>query len=215
MSFPRRQRYNRLWRGVCSAGLAVVLVIVGFLVASAGAASAGVLLVLVAAGVGLYARYWFSLARRSRVGARSERLVRRELAALQREGWRVRHSRRWPRGGDIDSVAIAPTGLAVAIETKTRVYEARHLDRVRAQAEWLERRRGRWTRRRGLAVLCVVRERGVEDLKRGVLIVSIDRLNQALQAAAGLSERNQSAARLWRPSTRRLGRVPGAPSRWA
>jgi hypothetical protein len=41
-------------------------------------------------------------------------------------------------------VAIAPTGIAVAIETKTRTYDARHLDRVREQAGWLSRSRRRW-----------------------------------------------------------------------
>ena len=55
---------------------------------------------------------------RSRVGARSEDDVQRALAPLQAEGWRLRHSLPWQGRGDIDSVAIAPTGIAVAIETK-------------------------------------------------------------------------------------------------
>ena len=36
--------------------------------------------------------------------------------------------------GDIDSVAIAPTGVGFAIETKTRTYDERHLGRVVEQA---------------------------------------------------------------------------------
>ena len=43
------------------------------------------------------------------------------------EGWRVRHSLRWSGRGDIDSVAIAPGGVAFAIEVKTSRYEDRHL----------------------------------------------------------------------------------------
>jgi hypothetical protein len=37
----------------------------------------------------------------------------------------------WQGGGDIDSVAISPTGITVAIETKTKTYERRHLARLR------------------------------------------------------------------------------------
>ena len=79
--------------------------------------AAGVLLVL-ALGSGLYARHWISLAGRSRVGARSEDEVRRALVHLQAEGWRLRHSLPWRGRGDIDSLAIAPTRVAFAIETK-------------------------------------------------------------------------------------------------
>jgi hypothetical protein len=67
-----------------------------------------------------------SLAQRSGVGARSEDEVRHALAPLQREGWRLRHSLPWRGRGDIDSLAIAPTGVAFAIETKTRAYDDRH-----------------------------------------------------------------------------------------
>jgi hypothetical protein len=107
--------------------------------------------------------------------------VRRALAPLQGHGWRVRHGLRWPGGGDVDSVAVAPSGVAFAIETKTRAYDERHLRRVREQAVWLARRR----RTRGaLAVLCIVRASGVERCESGVLVVSIDRLVVVLWAAA-------------------------------
>ena len=95
--------------------------------------AAGVLLVL-ALGSGLYARHWISLAGRSRVGARSEDEVRRALEHLQAEGWRLRHSLPWRGRGDIDSLAIAPTRVAFAIETKTMSFDDRHLSRVRDQA---------------------------------------------------------------------------------
>ncbi len=111
------------------------------------------------------------------------------LAPLTAEGWRLRHSLPYMRRGDIDSVAIAPTGIAFAIEAKTRTFDARHLVGVREVAVWLYRRRRRWCRRGALAVLCVVRARGVERVEDGVLIVSPDRLAAALRVAAGTSRR--------------------------
>jgi hypothetical protein len=78
-------------------------------------------LLLIAVGLGLSARHWLGLAGRSRVGARSEDDVQRALVPLRAEGWRLRHSLLWQGPGDIDSVAISPTGIAVAIETKTRL----------------------------------------------------------------------------------------------
>jgi hypothetical protein len=78
-------------------------------------------------------------------------------------------------------VVIAPSGIAFAIETKTRTYDERHLRRVCEQAVWLGRRR----RVRGaLPVLCVVRAAGLERLESGVLVVSIDRLVALLRALA-------------------------------
>ena len=69
-------------------------------------------------GLVVYARHWLRLAGRSRVGARSEDEVRRVLAPLTAEGWRLRHSLPYRGRGDIDSVAIAPTGIAFAIERR-------------------------------------------------------------------------------------------------
>jgi Nuclease-related domain len=111
--------------------------------------------------------------------------VQRVLAALQAEGWRLRHSLPWQGRGDIDSVAVAPTGVAVAIETKTRTYDEGHLARVHEQVAWLSRRRRRWSRHGALAVLCLVRMRGVERIEDDVLVVSMDRLIPLLRAAAG------------------------------
>ena len=87
----------------------------GTLAASAsGWAVAGALL-LVAVGLLVNARRWVHLADGSRIGARSEEEVRQALAALEAEGWRLRHSLAYVGRGDIDSVAIAPTGVAFAI----------------------------------------------------------------------------------------------------
>ncbi len=52
-------------------------------VASAGAVSEAGALLMLALGLGLYARHWLTLANRSRIGARSEDEVRRALASLQ------------------------------------------------------------------------------------------------------------------------------------
>ena len=56
------------------------------------AVSAAGLLLVLAFGMGLYARHWLSLAERSRVGARSEDELRRTLAPLEPDGWQLRHS---------------------------------------------------------------------------------------------------------------------------
>ena len=85
------------------------------LAAGAGHVAVAGALLLIMVGLLIYARHWLRLAGRSRVGARSEDEVRRVLAPLTAEGWRLRHSLPYQRRGDIDSVAIAPTGIAFAI----------------------------------------------------------------------------------------------------
>jgi hypothetical protein len=163
-------------------------VLLALAVAGAGAVSAAGAILVLAVGLGFYTRHWLSLAERSRVGARSEDEVRRALAPLQAEGWRLRHSLRWRGRGDIDSMAIAPTGAAFVVETKTRAYDDRHLARVREQAAWLSRRRRRWCRRGAVPVVCLVRPRGIERVEQGLLVVSIDQLIPVLRSGvAGLS----------------------------
>jgi hypothetical protein len=158
-------------------------VLLALAVAGAGAVSAAGAILVLAFGLALYARHWLSLARRSGVGARSEDEVRRRLRELEGEGWRLRHSLPWRGRGDIDSLAIAPTRIAFAIETKTMSFDDRHLSRVRDQAAWLSRRRRRWCRRGAIPVLCIVRSRGIERLEQNVLVVSIDRLIPVLRSA--------------------------------
>jgi Nuclease-related domain len=186
LNYARRQQYRRLSRAARAAVGSVVAMLLALVVCVAGAAPLAGVLLLTAFGLGLYARHWLALAGRSRVGARSEDDVQRALAPLRAEGWRLRHSLSWRGGGDIDSVAISPTGFAVAIETKTRTYDGRHLARVREQAAWLSRRRRRWARNGALAVMCLVRARGVERVEHDVLVVSIDRLTSVLRVAAGI-----------------------------
>ena len=185
MNYARRQQYRRLWRAATAATASVGAVVLALVVAGAGALSAAGVLLLLALGLGLYARHWLSLAGRSGVGARSEDEVRRALAPLQGEGWRLRHSLRWRGRGDIDSLAIAPTGVGFAVvERKTRRYDQNHLARVREQAAWLARRRRRWCRCGAVGVLCVVRAAGLECVERDVIVVSIDRLLPTLAAIA-------------------------------
>ena len=175
-SFPRRQQARRLRRA-------------GAIAAGAGATVLAGLLALVMGGLVLDARRWVRLAARSGVGARSEAQVRRVLGGLEAEGWRLRHSLVWGGRGDIDSLAIASNGIAYAIETKSRTFDARHLARARDTAVWLRRRRRRWCRVGVFPVLCVARARGLEAVEAGVLVVSLDRLVPALRASAGTSPR--------------------------
>ena len=158
--------------------------LLAFALASSGAISVATIPVVAAVGFAFYARHWLRLASRSRIGARSEDEVRRVLRALEAEGWRTRHSLRWRGRGDIDSVAIAPAGIAFAIETKTRSYDDRHLRVVGEQADWLWRRRRKWCQAGVLPVLCIVRARQVERWEEGVLVVSLDRIVQALHCGA-------------------------------
>lgn len=185
MNYARRQQYRRLSRAASSGLASAATLLLALALANAGAMSAAGVLLVLAVGLGLYTRHWLSLAERSRVGARSEDEVRRALALLEAHGWRMRHSLRWRGRGDIDSVAVAPTGVAVAIETKTRGYDDGHLAQVRAQAAWLSRRRRRWCRRGVIPVICLVRARGVHRLEQGVVVVSLDQLIPVLRTRAG------------------------------
>jgi Aldo/keto reductase family/Nuclease-related domain len=183
LNYPRRQQYQRLSRAGRAAPGSATAALLGLVAGSAGAAPLAGLLLLIAVGLGLYARHWLLLAGRSRVGARSEDQVQRALAPLRAEGWGPRHSLPWRGRGDIDSVAIAPTGVAVAIETKARTYDERHLARVREEAVWLSRRRRRWCRHGALAVLCLVRAREVEHRQHGSSSFSAGEIVEAQWAA--------------------------------
>jgi hypothetical protein len=191
ISYPRRQQYRRLVRAAQFALLALVLMLLA--AAAAGAGLALVALVLGAGGVllAVRARQWGELARRSRIGARSEDKVRHELRVLEREGWRTMHSLRWQGGGDIDHLAIAPpaAGVAFAIETKTRSYTLADLDRISRITGWLVQRRRGWCRQAAIPVLCLAGTRGVERFEAGVAVVSLNRLVPVLRRLAGTTPR--------------------------
>jgi hypothetical protein len=186
-SYPRRQQYRRLRRAIVSAAISATAGGLAVAAAGAGATAAAGALLLLMGGFLIDARRWLHLAARSRVGARYEDAVRRALSGLAAEGWGLRHSLAWGGRGDIDSVAIAPTGIAYATETKSRTFDESHLARARDTAEWLRRRRRRWCRVGVFPVLCVARARGLEGVEDGVLVVSLDRLVPALRARAGMS----------------------------
>ena len=188
-SFPRRQRARRLRRAGARCAAAITAGALAVTAAGTRATALAGLLLVVMAALAVDARRWTRLAARSGVGARSEGQVRRVLGGLEAEGWRLRHSLPWGERGDIDSVAIAPTGIGFAIESKTRTFDARHLAHARHTAAWLYGHRRRWCRRGALPVLCVVRARGLEEIEDGVLVVSLDRLAPALRAGAGTSAR--------------------------
>lgn len=182
LSYPRRQQYQRLSRAGGAMLASIATGVSALMAASIGALSFAGLLFLAAITLAFYARHWLALAGRSRIGARSEDELRRALAPVRREGWRVRHSLSWRGRGDIDLVAIAPWGVAFAIEVKTSRYEDRHLVVAREQAVWLWQFRRRWCRRGVVPVLCMARSRGVHRWEAGVLVVSIDCLVPALHA---------------------------------
>jgi hypothetical protein len=79
LNCARRQQYRRRPRAGTAAG-SVAAAVLAFVTASVGAISLTGLLFFTAVGLGLYSRYWLGLARRSRVGAQSETVVRRVLA---------------------------------------------------------------------------------------------------------------------------------------
>ena len=185
MNYARRQQYRRLSHAG-KAGLGgVIAALLGLVTASAGAAPLAGPLLLAAVGLGLYARHWLSLAGRSRVGARSEDEVQRALVPLRRRAGGVGTPCPGKAGETSTRWRSPPVGWRFAIETKTRTYDVHRLARVHEQAVWLSRRRRRWCRHGVLAVLCLVRVRGVQRVEDDVLVVSIDRLMPVVRSAAG------------------------------
>jgi hypothetical protein len=170
LNYPRQQNYRRLARAGIASTASAAAVLLALLAALGGLLQIAGLLLLAAVALGLRTRNWARLAGRASVGARSEDHVQRALAPLKAEGWRLRHSLPWQGRGDINSIAIAPTRFAFAIETKTRTYTPAHLARARDSAHWLKARRRRWCPNGALPVLCVVRDRGLERVEAGVLV---------------------------------------------
>lgn len=85
VTYARRQQYRRLRRAAGAASGSAAAGLLALVIASAGAMSLAGCLLIIALGLGLYARRWVSLAGRSRVGARSEDQVQRALAVLETE----------------------------------------------------------------------------------------------------------------------------------
>jgi hypothetical protein len=134
-SYPRRQQLRRLRRSASRGALAVVALAAAVLTAGTGEAALSLSLLVLAGMLALGSQHALRLAGRSRVGAQSETLVRRELERIARDGWQVRHAVDWPGRGDLDHVVRAPTGIGCVIETKTlrwtRAHRARTSDAAR------------------------------------------------------------------------------------
>ena len=101
----------------------------------------------------------------------------------------MRHSLPWAGRGDIDHLAIAPTGIGFVIETKTSRFDPGHVERTAEMARWLQARRQSWFPNGARPVLCAVRARQVQRTQSGVLVVSLDQLVMALRIAAGTRSR--------------------------
>ncbi len=120
-SFPRQLQHRRMLRAatIGATGLAACTLTVA--AARFGATAIAAVLTLIAVTLLIDARRWWRLAGRSRIGAESEDEVRHALAALEADGWRLRHSLAYGGRGDIDSVAIAPTGIGFARSRRGRL----------------------------------------------------------------------------------------------
>jgi hypothetical protein len=155
-SAPRRQQWRRIRTAVRRGASAALVLLVAALAVGDGHNGFATGLVAVAMALAVASCRSVRLARRSRVGAGSEVLVRRTLGPLRREGWQVRHSLEWPGRGDIDHVVRAPSGMGFVIETKMLRWTRAHLARTSDAARWLARRRRRYPH--GVVpVLCVAR----------------------------------------------------------
>jgi len=164
LSYPRRQQ--RLWaRKATLYELAGTALFVAAFVAL-GTGRAALAAVAFPAGCALITAYTSAAGRaaRHRIGADSEQLVRDTLDQLDPHAYTVTHG-----------------ALGICIETKTLTFDPTHLDRLRRQADWTAGRRG--YPRGVLPVMCVARRRGCQTLADGVLIVSPDRLLDAILAA--------------------------------
>jgi hypothetical protein len=181
MNHPRRTHLRLLVFAVLHGAAATTFIVAAVSLLAGGGRTSAAGTALIGAGFAIRAWNLSRLADRNRIGAESEERVARELRALEKEGWTVQHGVTWPKGGDIDHCLKAPNGLVVALETKTRRYTDRHVERTLRASRWLAARPGR--RRRSLAVLVLVAgDRGTWRIENDVLIVSLDRLLSALRS---------------------------------
>jgi len=201
LSYARRQQWRRLMTAASRAAGAAIALVAAALATAAEEAELGLLLALLSGVLALASHHSLRLASRSRVGAESEAQVRRALEPLAREGWRVAHAVDWPGRGDLDHVLRSPSGMGFVIETKTLRYRRAHVERTIDAARWLARRRRHYPRG-VMPVVCVTRARQLERAQDGALVVSLDRLLDALDAAAGGPAANAPAMAHWRVAHR-------------
>ena len=161
VSYPRRLQLRRLGGAASRGAGAVIALGAAASVAAAGQAGPAFVLALLSGVLAMASRRALRLAGRSRVGAESEAQVRRALARLADDGWRVRHAVNWPGRGDLDHVVRAPSGIGFVIETKTLRWTPDQGVHTFEAARWLARRRRRYPCG-VMPVLCVTRARRVE-----------------------------------------------------
>ena len=77
------------------------------------------------------------------------------------------------------------SGLAFAIETKTRTYRPHDLARDRPIAQWLAKLTAAGAACGAVPVLCLAGSHGIERWEAGVAVVSADRLVPVLTRLAG------------------------------
>jgi Nuclease-related domain len=181
MSYPRHQQRLSARKATLYQVAGTALLVVAFVALGTGLAVLAA--VAFPAGCALIIAYTSAANRaaRHRIGADSEQLVRDTLERLRPDGYTITHGARWRGGGDIDHLVRTPDGLGLCIETKTRTFDQAHLERLRRQAD--SAARARRFPRGVLPVLCVARERDLQLLHDGILIVSPDQLLQAVTAA--------------------------------
>jgi len=194
LSRPRHQQLRRLRRALARGVQATAVIALMLTFADLGALVPAVAAGIAGVGLLLDGVHGLRLSARSSIGAASEAQVRRALKPLRAEGWRVEHGVLWPGGGDIDHVARSPAGVWFAIETKTRRYSCRQLERTAATARWLARRgRGGGG---AVAVLCVTRGRRRPVIEHGVLVVSLAELPVVLRELAASRASRRAGSRL-------------------
>jgi Nuclease-related domain len=181
MSYPRRQQQVWARKATLYEVAGTALFVAAFVALGTGRAVLAA--VAFPAGCALITAYTSAAkpAARHRIGADSEQLVHDTLERPLPHGYTITHGARWRAGGDIDHLVRTPDGLALCIETKTRTFDQAHLERLRRQADSAARER-RFPRG-VLPVLCVARERDLQLLQDGILIVSPDQLLGAVTAA--------------------------------
>lgn len=149
------------------------------LAASSGGLVQMTVLLVIALAIGRRGVESSRAARRSACVARANRRARRAFRRLETHGWSVRHAVRWPWGGRLAHLAVAPTGaLAFAIDSLAAAPCEADLDRVQNLANWLSRA--------GAPCVAVCAALGAEDfdeLEAGVLVTDVERLDRALGAA--------------------------------
>jgi hypothetical protein len=91
---------------------------------------------------------------------------------------------RFPGHGDVDHVAVAPTGVAFAIETRPAASTTGTSTWSAPRPRGYSAAGARWCPHGARAVVCVTRGQRLEQVQDEVLVVSVDRLAATLRRGA-------------------------------